>query len=204
MKINADVRGTLGAVRDQGARPTCLAHATSAGHECARGQATFVSPEYLYQHARVAGQSGLGFNRVAASLLAEGQPLDTDSPYSTTEPSTWAAPKGVRVFRRASAARNATLAAVSREIAAGNAPILGLTLTESFYRPAAPWIIRPTGRRTGRHAVTAVATASDGSANYVLVRNSWGESWGLRGHAWLGEDYLSQFLHCVLVIGAEV
>lgn len=152
MNIEADVRGTLGAARDQGDRNTCLAHATSAGHECARGQAAYVSPEYLYQHARLPGRSGLEFGRVAASLKAEGQPLDSDSPYSSTEPGNWVAPKGVRVFRRESAPVTATIAAIGKELAAGNAPVLGLTLTESFHQLASPPLDHPPQGAPGRAA----------------------------------------------------
>ena len=38
--IRHDYRPLLGPVRDQGARPTCLAHASTTAHEHARGSKT--------------------------------------------------------------------------------------------------------------------------------------------------------------------
>ena len=38
------------------------------------------------------------------------------------------------------------------------------------------------------------ATASFGSEDLILVRNSWGPAWGADGHAWVRETYLSRRL----------
>ena len=40
--IRHDYRPLLGPVRDQGARPTCLAHASTTAHEHARGSKTWM------------------------------------------------------------------------------------------------------------------------------------------------------------------
>ena len=49
--IHLDYRSSLGPVRDQRARPTCLAHASTTAHEHARGSSLPLSPEYLHYFA---------------------------------------------------------------------------------------------------------------------------------------------------------
>lgn len=72
--IRHDYRPLLGPVRDQGARPTCLAHASTTAHEHARGLKVALSPEYLHYFASVrrAGVDG----RSAAKLIEADTQLD--------------------------------------------------------------------------------------------------------------------------------
>jgi C1A family cysteine protease len=42
-----------------------------------------------------------------------------------------------------------------------------------------------------RHAVVAVGCGRARGEDAILIRNSWGASWGLEGHAWLPKSYLA-------------
>ena len=50
------------------------------------------------------------------------------------------------------------------------------------------------------HAVVAVGYGDDANDRFVLVRNSWGDSWALAGHAWLARTYVeSQMLLAIVM-----
>ena len=206
VKISHDLRRTLGPIRDQGARPTCLAHATSVAHEASRGIDLPLSPEYLhYFSTKGVVTSGSTIADVRAALSKDGQPLESDCPYRPAIGSTaWTPPSPVEVFRRNSEPRKADVSEVESAISKGNVPVLGIALPDPFYIPADPWIIPATGTVRGLHAVAAVATGQLGTKRLVLVRNSWGSTWGDSGHAWLDEGFLGQHLRALLVLTHEI
>jgi C1A family cysteine protease len=47
-------------------------------------------------------------------------------------------------------------------------------------------------KRAGKHAVVAVGHGHLATQKYVLVRNSWGATWGIDGYAFLERDYLAK------------
>lgn len=200
--IIADLRERLRDVRDQGERPTCVAHATSAAHEVARGEKTFLSPEFL--HGVSDSKSGLvTFGAVSGALRAHGQPLESDWPYRSAPPRS-APPRDLRVFRRHSRGVPCDPSALTEMIVGGRAPILGLTLPRPFFRPPEDGIIDEAGPVLGRHAVLGVAVGRRGEHTFLLIRNSWGAAWGLAGHAWLGPTLLATHLCEVLELHGEV
>jgi hypothetical protein len=86
----------------------------------------------------------------------------------------------------------------------GAIPVIGLTLPESFFTPSSPWVIAPGGVTRGLHAVVCVGIGNYLGGRVILVRNSWGISWGDGGHAWLDEPFLIDHLREVLVLETEV
>ena len=57
--------------------------------------------------------------------------------------------------------------------------------------------------QNGHHAVVAVGHGQRDAAGFVLIRNSWGEAWGLKGHAWIAVDYLKSRLTGAAIMTTE-
>ncbi len=205
-RIEVDLRSLLGPVRDQGARPTCLAHAVSAAHEHTRGSPILLSTEYLHFFACGGSpSSGSSMDEIAEALEDEGQPEEIDCPYLAADPPAgWNPPSGLPVFRRGSEPKNANAGELERLIRAGSVPVLGLSLPASFFVPQNPWIITPSGAFRGLHAVAGVGIGRHQGTRIILIRNSWGPSWGEGGHAWLDDAFIAQHLREVLVLTHEV
>jgi hypothetical protein len=203
--VEVDLRAALLGVRDQQARPTCLAHAITAAHEHTRRAAAYLSPEYLHFFANQGSSSGISMGEVATALKVEGQIAEIHCPYLPhSPPPAWKPPAGLAVYRRDSEPKRATSAALAKWIGAGRAPILGLTLPESFFNPAAPWVISPEGPLRGLHAVAGVGLGRHRGDRVFLIRNSWGPDWGDGGYAWLDEGFVKRHLKELILLTHEV
>ena len=206
VEIEVDLRPKLGAIRDQGARPTCLAHATTAAHEKCRGSTTWLSPEYLHFFATGGISSAVTFAKIADTLKGKGQPVDADCPYlSTDPPSGWKPRTRLTVFRRDSHERTgSSLSEIERLIRGEQVPVLGIALTNGFFMPSPPWNISSDGPLRGFHAVVGVGLGKFRANRAVLIRNSWGFGWADDGYAWLDAIFISRHLKKVLVLTDEV
>ena len=206
MTATVDFRPDLGPVRDQGARPTCLAHAVSTAHEQARASTVQLSPEYLHYFASdgTLPHAGVRVSAVLDALRERGQPTEEDCPYHLEEPcQDWHPPEGLVVHRRESAVLPTLGNEVEMSLTTGCAPVLGITLPDSFHAPVPPWLISPEGAIVGFHAVLAVGMAAQDGERRFLIRNSWGSDWAQGGHAWLDESFLDRHLRNVLVLKEE-
>ena len=207
LAIRLDYRSALGPVRDQGARPTCLAHASTTAHEHARGSTLPLSPEYLHYFASTDKnpEEGVDFPEVSRALFDPGQPREADCPYQPNDPSPgWAPPADLTLYRRQSTSRDRNPDEVEALLDAGRLPVLGIATTSAFYDPTPPWVISPLGSIVGLHAVLAVGIGTVSTARRFLIRNSWGNAWADAGHAWLDDAFVVQHLHEVLVPTEEV
>lgn len=112
VEIQHDLRSTLGPVRDQGQRPTCLAFAASDAHAQARGKRVALSCEFAFYHAqRRSGRTatqGATLPHMLNALREDGQPVEAGWPYLVSLPldlAEWRPPAGATPLfgRRASA-----------------------------------------------------------------------------------------------------
>ena len=201
-----DHRQSLGSIRDQGARPTCLSFAGTSAHEHARRSTMELSPEYLHHFTSINDPAdGASFPELARALRDPGQPSEADCPYRYNGlPPTWLPPSGMKLYRRKSDLKDPTADEVEALLTAGQVPVLGISLPDSFLSPAPPWLMSHDGPIRGFHAVAAVGLGRVDTLRCFLVRNSWGTEWGDSGHAWLDDAFLNRHLRYVLALAEEV
>jgi C1A family cysteine protease len=77
-----------------------------------------------------------------------------------------------------------------------------MTFSSALFMPAADGVVDSTEPEdlNLRHAVLAVATGNRVKNKFMLVRNSWGDTWGLAGYAWLSQRYLAPRIKAALII----
>lgn len=202
VKVDIDLTGALGRVRDQGARGTCLAFALSELHRHKHGVDAVLSPEYLYRAAAAVtpGWVQMGGIPVSAGLsavAAPGQPEEAHCPYQPNEP---AAPPTIPagsfpLYTSAGAQMGVSIAQVKASIHGGTPIGLVVKLTGTFFVPVDGRIGFPAPLATTNavHAVVAAGLGTDSVLGQcILIRNSWGETWGDKGNAWLPANYVQQ------------
>lgn len=201
--INTDLRSGLQPVRHQGRRSSCLAFASSTAHEHRAGITEHLCVEYLFYHAveRTPGKNAIVGTTMEAAALAladEGQPVETAWPYSQIPPAPWTPPAiTTPLHKRRMSVGALTFDDVTKMLDGGHPVVLGVIITDAFYRPDALGRITDQSPDTERgcHAVLAVGYGmqANGTA-MLLIRNSWGVTWGLGGYAWLSRAYVTRQL----------
>lgn len=209
--LSRDLRSRLGAARDQGPRPTCLAFAASDLHGSVRPGWDPLSCESAFFNAqRRAGRPptvGATLPAMIDALREDGQPLEDAWPYLAETPQTIAAwqPPATEseAFRRLGSALVSNVSHLVGLLNEGRPVLLLLTLSQSFFGPVAGVVRAANDEQPDlslRHAVIAVGHGSVDGVPAVLVRNSWGESWGDAGHAWLSLDFVDARLFGMAVL----
>jgi hypothetical protein len=194
---SVDLSNSLGWVRDQGIRDTCLACAATTVHEqTLQTQGAHdegLSEEYLHWSSRTHPPlhgTGRSVAQVSQALDHHGQPTYASWPYDPLcdESSPGYVPPDLTHHRF----WTGELQAISRDIAAvcdclrdGAAAVLGIALWPQFYVADRGILDVPTAATLlpANHAVVAVGFDDD--TQTLMIRNSWGNGWGDRGHATL-------------------
>jgi C1A family cysteine protease len=205
-------------VYDQGNLGSCTANALSAAFECGKTKLkkkTFrPSRLFLYYNERVMintvnSDSGAHLRDGIKSLNKQGICPEKDWTYNDSS-----AP-GAKFTQKPPASCYATalnnqilsywkvtiaLSSIKGCLAEGYPFAFGFTVYESFFSPqVAKKGIMPmpdiaTEQVMGGHAVLAVGY--DDKKQMVLVRNSWGKTWGLGGYFWMPYAYISNTAYC--------
>lgn len=200
MAIQVDLRDQFGPVRDQGERPTCMAFAASDAHAAARPDWKPLSCEYAYFHAlnRDGGlpHEGATPRGMLETIREDGQPPESEWPYLKAVPSdiaTWKPPaKAEPLFRRGSNCGKMNCGEIKTQLDTGKPVLLTMCLSNAFFSPDEDGLIAanepPDPHR--RHAVIAVGHGEKAGQRVFLIRNSWGDNWGIGGYAWVTYSYM--------------
>lgn len=192
-----DLSTALGEVRDQGPRGTCLAFAATAVHEQARRHRrgdwpTPLGEESLYWACKqIDGdhQPGTYPQSAAEALRDHGQSAGALWPYDPARDEAAAdyiPPDGAQ---DPSEMRKASLHAISHgldtirtRLDAGHAVVLGLELWPGFFTAPDGDLGSPTPLELIGDAHAVAVVGYDDASQELLLRNSWGETWGRGGH----------------------
>ncbi len=196
-----DLRPSFGAIRDQGSRPTCIAFAMSDAHAATRDLFRPFSVEHLYYHAiqRTLGghpDDGVNMPTIIEALELDGQCEELGWPYQQVLPhdiSTWRPPATARlVLRHDSVLYTYPAMTILKVLDDGWPIVLVFRMSKQFYTPINDKIVPdPSDTDVGYHAVVVVGHGIESPTHYLMIRNSWGNTWGFGGHAWISMDYFN-------------
>ena len=214
ISIIKDLRGHFGPARDQDPRPTCMAFAGSDAHAGARPGWNPLSVEWAYYHALLRDGSkpheGLSLAAMLATLENDGQPVEVEWPYIASLFADFASYRppivGSAIFKRKSKVLSATIDEILAYLGADRPVLFLMSISPLFYSVPSSGIVSGTEpiQRNRIHALVAVGHGTNSGKRLVLVRNSWGEGWGLNGHAWLDEEYLKPRLLGAAAMAEEI
>ncbi len=206
-----DLSGDLGPARSQGRRSTCMAFAMSDLNRLVADAPDVLSAEFLYQTAGAltpAWRPGMGLRTTEAiqATHSPGQPLEAHFPYQAVDPTCAGrptAPAGALVFSsHLNGLSRTTTQSVVDELSRGSPVGLVTRVTLGLFSPTAGVVPHEANVVPNAfHALLAVGWGTDpvSGMRHVLIRNSWGTTWALAGHAWLPEPFVD--IHVLEVFG---
>lgn len=197
-----DLRSKLSAVKNQSTLGSCTGHAVGAYMEFLYPSRPNFSRLFLYYNGRAidgttAEDAGAQIRSVVKATSKLGGCRETLDPYDIKKfaqrPSNEAFEDGLR-SKIGSYARITSLNALRGALADGKPVVFGFMVYEGFESEevAKTGILQMPGKDEtcyGGHAVLAVGY--DDNKKRVIVRNSWGRSWGQKGYFTMPYDYIA-------------
>ena len=205
LPASVDLRAFCPALYDQGQLGSCTANALCGSLEvleridgvkdCPMSRLFVYYNERAMEHT-IGQDSGAQIRDGIKTLVKQGACQESLWPYDITKftlkPPATAYSNGLN-HQILSYARIDSLLALRYCLAGGYPVVFGFTVYESFESQKVALsgnvpMPQPGERVLGGHAVLAVGY--DDTTNRVLVRNSWGASWGMGGYFWLPYNYV--------------
>lgn len=175
-----------------------------------------MSCEYaFFQAQRRAGRApntGALLSSMLQALRKDGQPEESGWPYLSATPAdvaSWAPPREIgKLFGRNGASATHSIDRIIQELDQRRPVIVLTMLSRAFYQRNPQGVVNPApGEQPEpdrRHAVVAVGHGKVDGQRAVLVRNSWGPSWGDAGYGWLTERFLGSRIYAAATLLEEV
>lgn len=208
---SADLRSGMSPVVDQGELGSCTANAIASGLreylELKSGKPLVrLSRLFLYWHEReiegtVDVDSGASLRDGMKVLSTIGVSPESDYPYvvsNFTDKPTSQAEADAAAYKISAYHRVISLNQLKASIADGYPVVMGIEVYESFesQEVAVTGVIPlpdPSKEQLlGGHAVLAVGY--DDTQSQVIVRNSWGASWGDKGYCYMPYAYFNNYV----------
>jgi C1A family cysteine protease len=202
-----DLRQYCSPVRDQGQLGSCTAFSMATGlrefiEKRSTKRLTILSPMFMYYEERklegtIGEDSGAEIRDGMKVLSSLGVSPEYDDKYAISKfvkaPTKTALKDAIR-FKTIVYSRLTTLNSMKSCLAAGNGLVFGFNMYESFESDA----VAKTGmmpmpkfseQLLGGHAVFVVGY--DDSKKVLIIKNSWGASWGDKGYFYMPYDFAS-------------
>lgn len=180
--VVVDLRNSFSVVRDQGARPLCLAFSASDLNSLANTTLELLSVEFLAHYAYLFNNQtdynqGLTVSSIIETLRVQGQPLEHLLPYNVmaSEPE-----KPVNTYPELFFSQGkefvSSVECIKNSLSVGSPLIICINLSYSFFAPLEPYIIdHDCDENLGGHAVIALGYGyAPCGKTCILIRNSWG------------------------------
>lgn len=210
LPTKVDLRSQCPPVYDQEQLGSCTANAIAAGIEFdlmkQKASVVFVpSRLFIYYNERamegtVASDAGAQIRDGIKSVVKLGAPPETLWPYSDANPGPFQTKPPAAVYLAATKSTVTSYSSIVRSLAqyktclaSGYPFVFGITVYQSFESPAVAKsgvVPMPGASETvvGGHAVLAVGY--DDASQRLIVRNSWGPGWGMKGYFTLPYAYI--------------